>query len=106
MASRFQCLLQTLEVTPEKAVSITKACLTLHNLFRERYGMNNIGADEEDENNEVIPGQWRTDAVMHEVDAQLHVPRANAAGQALPPHSSITSTQMQVVFLSNYVFLA
>ena len=44
----------------------------LHNLFRERYGVNNIGADEEDENNEVIPGQWRTDTVMHEVDAQLH----------------------------------
>ena len=83
MASRFRCLLRTLEVTPEKAVSITKACLTVHNLFRERYGMNNIGADEEDENNEVIPGQWRTDAVTHEVDAQLHAPRANAAGQAL-----------------------
>ena len=45
--------------------------------------MNNIGADEEDENNEVIPGQWRTDAVMHEVDAQLRAPRANAADQAL-----------------------
>ena len=83
MASRFQCLLSTLEVTPEKAVSITKACLTLHNLFRERYGINNIGADEDDENNEVIPGQWRTDAVMHEVGAQLRAPRANAAGQAL-----------------------
>ena len=75
-----RCLL---EVTPEKAVSSSKACLTLHNLFRERYGVNNIGADEEDENNEVIPGQWRTDAVMHEVDAQLHMPRANVAGQAL-----------------------
>ena len=45
--------------------------------------MNNIGADEEDENNEVILGQWRTDTVMHEVDDQLRVPRANAAGQAL-----------------------
>ena len=83
MASWFRYLLQTLKVTPEKAVSITKACLTLHNLFREHYGVNNIGADEEDENNEVIPGQWRTDAVMHEVDAQLRAPRANAAGQAL-----------------------
>ena len=83
MASRFRCLLQTLEVTPEKAVSISKACLTLHNLFHERYGVNNIGVDEEDENNEVIPGQWRTDAVMHEVEAQLRAPRANATGQAL-----------------------
>ena len=78
-----RCLLSTLEVTPEKAVSITKACLTLHNLLHERYGVNNIGADEEDENNEVIPGQWRTDTVMHEVDAQLRTPFANAAGQAL-----------------------
>ena len=45
--------------------------------------MNKICLNQEDENNEVIPGQWRTDAVMHEVDAQLRAPRANAAGQAL-----------------------
>ena len=57
MASQFRCLLQTLEVTPEKAISISKACLTLHNLFRERYDVNNISVDEEDENNEVISGQ-------------------------------------------------
>ena len=83
LASRFRCLLHTLEVTPEKAVSITKACLTLHNLFRDRYGVNNLSVDEEDEDKEVIPGQWRTDAVMHEVEDQLRAPRANAAGQAL-----------------------
>ena len=107
MASRFRCLLQTLEVTPEKAISITKACLTLHNLFRERYGVNNISVDEEDENNEVIPGQWRTDSVMHEVEAQARAPRANAAGQALrTTFQHYTSTRMQVVFLGSYVFLA
>ena len=83
LGARFRCLLHTLEVTPEKAVSITKACLTLHNIFRDRYGVNNISVDEEDENNEVIPGQWRTDTVMHEVEAQLRATRANAAGQAL-----------------------
>ena len=59
-----------MEVTPEKAVSITKACLTLHNLFCDRYGVNNVSVDEEDDNKEMVPGQWRTDAVMHEVDAQ------------------------------------
>ena len=83
LASRFHCLLNTLEVTPEKAVSLTKACLTLHNLFRDRYGVSNVSVDEEDDNQEMIPGQWRTDAVMHEVEAQLRAPRANAAGQAL-----------------------
>ena len=31
----------------------------------------------------MIPGQWRTDAVMHEVEVQLRTPHANAAGQAL-----------------------
>ena len=46
-------------------------------------GVNRLDVDEEDENNQVIPGQWRTDAVMHEVEAHLHAPRANAAGQAL-----------------------
>ena len=55
---------------------------------------------------EVMPGQWRTDAVMHEVDAQLCEPRANAAGQALRTTFQHSSTQMQVVFLGNYVFLA
>ena len=83
LASRFRCLLHTLEVTPKKAVSITKARLTLHNLFRDRYGVNNVSVDEEDDNKDMIPGQWRTDAVMHEVEAQLRAPRANAAGQAL-----------------------
>ena len=86
LGARFRCLLHQMEVTPEKAVSVTctKACLTLHNLFR-RYGVNNISVDEEDEDKEEIPGQWRTDAVMHEVEveAQLRAPRANAAGQAL-----------------------
>ena len=83
LASRFRCLLHTIEVAPEKVISITKACLTLHNLFRDRYGVNNVSVDEEDDNKEMIPGQWRTDAVMHEVNAQLRAPRANAAGQAL-----------------------
>ena len=58
LASRFRCLLHTIEVAPEKAISITKACLTLHNLFRDRYGVNNVSVDEEDDNKEMIPGQW------------------------------------------------
>ena len=83
LANRFRCLSNTLEVTPEKAVSITKACLTLHNLFRDRYGVAGVSVDEEDDNKEMIPGQWRTEAAMHEVEAQLRAPRATAAGQAL-----------------------
>ena len=83
MAHRFRCLLTTLEVTPENAISISKACLTLHNLFREHYGIGRHDADEEDENNDMIPGVWRTEAVMHEVENHLRAPRANAAGQAL-----------------------
>ena len=83
LANRFRCLSNTLEVTPEKAVSITKACLTLHNLFRDRYGVTGVSVDEEDDNKEMIPGQWRTEAAMHEVEAQLRAPRATAAGQAL-----------------------
>ena len=39
MAKRFRCLLTTLEVQPEKAISISKACLTLHNLFHDCYGV-------------------------------------------------------------------
>ena len=96
LASRFRYLLHTLEVSPEKAVSITKACLMLHNLFRDRYGVNNVSVDEEDDNKEMIPGQWRTDAVMHEVEAQLRAPRANAAG-----HGQALRTTLQNYFNSD-----
>ena len=83
MAKRFRCLLGTLEVQAEKAVAISKACLVLHNLLRDRYGVAAREADEEDENHQVVPGAWRTDAVMREVDEEHRAPRANAGGQAI-----------------------
>ena len=83
MAKCFRCLLTTLEVQAEKAISISKACLTLQNLLCDRYGVAPHEIDEEDENNEVVPGAWRMDAVMQEVENNLRAPRANAGGQAL-----------------------
>eukprot|EP00057_Strongylocentrotus_purpuratus_P028550 XP_011683024.1 PREDICTED: putative nuclease HARBI1 [Strongylocentrotus purpuratus] len=83
MAKRFRCLLTTLDVEPERAMTISNACITLHNLLRARYGLAPREADEEDDQNQLMPGAWRTDAVMREVEDQARAPRANAAGQAL-----------------------
>ena len=83
MAKRFLCRLGTLEVHTGKAISISKACLTLHNLLRDHYGVARHEVDEEDKNNELVPGAWRTDAVMQEVENNLQAPRTNAGSQAL-----------------------
>ena len=79
MAKQFWCLLGTLKVQPERAVGISISCLTLHNLFRDRYGL----GPHEDEHNQLVPGAWRTDAVMQELKDQARAPWANAGGQAL-----------------------
>lgn len=83
MAKRFRCLLTTLDVEPDRATTISNACLTLHNLLRACYGLAPVEADEEDDRNQLVPGAWRTDAVMQEVDYQARAPRATAGGQAL-----------------------
>jgi hypothetical protein len=60
LANRFQCLIKVLNHKPETVKTITLACLSLHNLMRERYpGLQNQMLDREDANNNVIPGQWR-----------------------------------------------
>ena len=68
------------KVQTEKAILISKAYLTLHSLLRDHYGIPRHEVDEEDDNYGLVPGTWRTDAVMQEVKNKLRAPRANAGG--------------------------
>jgi hypothetical protein len=68
LASRFRCLLTTLQVIPETVSSLTLACICLHNLMRIRYpGMQNADLDRETPEHTVIPGEWRTDSLMQDL---------------------------------------
>ena len=70
LANRFQVLLSTMQLAPECVRDVIEACVCLHNLMRERYGAQNLAAavDQEDAEHNLIPGQWREHANMHDVD--------------------------------------
>ena len=60
LANRFGCLLTTMKFQPEKATSIVLGAICCHNLMRMRYaGLQNGVMDREDDNNQLIPGEWR-----------------------------------------------
>jgi hypothetical protein len=82
LASRFRCLLTTMNTTPENSTSAVKACVTLHNVMRMRYpALQNADLDGEDQDHNVHPGAWRTAAVMREVERAGRGPRLTAAGK-------------------------
>ena len=69
MASRWRCLLHTLCQGPEVVRTIVETCVVLHNLMRLRFpGIQNRHLDVEDADHNIIPGDWRNDAAMHEVE--------------------------------------
>jgi len=68
LASRWRCLLRTMQQSPAVVVKMVKAMLVLHNLMRIRFpAAGNDIIDHENENHEVIPGAWRLNANMNEV---------------------------------------
>ena len=69
LAQRWQILLSTMMQGPDIVREITETCICLHNLMRERFAMLQNGqVDAEDDQHNIIPGQWRATANMHEVD--------------------------------------
>jgi hypothetical protein len=82
LANRFQCLIKVLNHKPETVKTITLACLSLHNLMRERYpGVQNDMLDREDADNNVIPGQWRQGAQMVGAAAEPNLVRGTVHAQ-------------------------
>jgi hypothetical protein len=71
LVHRWRCLLTTLQQQPETCQLIVKACLCMHNLMRVRYAsLQNLDLDREDEMGNVIPGAWRHNQVLLEMERQ------------------------------------
>lgn len=71
LAARFRCLLVTLPLTPDRVIKITHACCVLHNFLRLRNPTVDVATlDEEDSqhNHEIIPGSWRQDAQLPDME--------------------------------------
>ena len=72
LAQRFNVLLSTMLVSVEHAKLVVEGCVILHNLMRMRYpNMQNPLFDREDQDHNIIPGQWRVNANRHEIQ-QVH----------------------------------
>lgn len=68
LSNRFRCLLTTLHLCPMTVRSVVLATVCLHNLMRMRYpGLQNALVDAEDEDHNLVPGQWRNQEVMHDM---------------------------------------
>eukprot|EP00105_Crassostrea_gigas_P007335 XP_011421541.1 PREDICTED: protein ALP1-like [Crassostrea gigas] len=69
LAQRWQILLTTMQHDPTTIAIIIETCVILYNLMRLRYpAIQNADMDEENANYQIIPGSWRANAAMHDVD--------------------------------------
>ena len=82
LAARWRCLLSTMHHSVEVSTDITKACLCLHNLMRDRYPLlQNQDVDGILPDGNIAPGAWRGVGVMREMDAVPRGPHANREGK-------------------------
>nr|XP_054753761.1 putative nuclease HARBI1 [Lytechinus pictus] len=83
LAARFQCLLGTLQQQPDVVRNIIETCVCLHNLIGIRHpAMHHGQLDTEDTDHNIIPGEWRNMAPMHEVPTQRGPFRDTAEAKA------------------------
>ncbi|KAL8571943.1 hypothetical protein ACOMHN_026155 [Nucella lapillus] len=69
LANRFRVLLTTIRQSPGTFTKIVLACVCLHNLLRSGEHGPPPSVDLEDEQHNVIPGQWRGEAQMDDLEA-------------------------------------
>lgn len=70
LTHRWRCMLGTMQQNPDRVKLIVLAAICLHNLMRLRYpGLQNDNLDQEDEAGNYIPGAWRNDRVLQDVEA-------------------------------------
>lgn len=82
LAQRFQLLLTTMQLLPAAVQDVLEACICLHNLMRDRYpALQDAALDQEDGNHNLIPGEWRQEANMHEVEHIVGPNRDTRAGK-------------------------
>lgn len=59
LAHRWRCLLTTLQLEPRKVIEIVNASMVLHNLLQRKFpGIRATGLESEDDNSNVVPGDW------------------------------------------------
>jgi hypothetical protein len=72
MAHRFGCLGRSMQQDPETCICIVGSVVCLHNLMRMRYPtLQNLALDDEDEDHNIIPGEWRAAANVHDMEEYL-----------------------------------
>ena len=84
LAYRWRCMLGTMQQEPHRAKIIVMAAICLHNLMRLRYsGLQNSDLDREDDAGNNIPGAWRNDRVLQDMDRVGRRNVANREGKRL-----------------------
>jgi hypothetical protein len=92
LSNRFRVMLSTIHMEPEVVTDLVMACVCLHNLMRIRYpAIQNGIVDQEGEDRRVIPGAWRDEGVLREVEAMRGPTRAAKAAK------------QQHIYLKHYV---
>lgn len=83
MSARFRILLRTMELNPQNAISVTRACIILHNFLLsindQRYCPRGF-MDSELEDGTIVPGAWRNHIEGEVCDVQAsHAARPSTA---------------------------
>ena len=82
MSARWRCMLSPMQVSAENARRNVETCVVLHNIMRMRYPqMQNAEVDREDEDHNLIPGEWRDGIVMGDPPQWTGNNRDNAEGK-------------------------
>ena len=75
-------MLTPMQVTPEVGRLNVEASVILHNIMRMRYPqMQNAEMDKEDEDHNLIPGEWRNGTAMPDLARNLGHNRDNVEGK-------------------------
>jgi len=72
LANRFRCLLTPMQQGPERVSQIATTCCILHNILRTTAPHLDQGmVDREDEDHDILLGNWRQGPQMHPFDAAV-----------------------------------
>ncbi|WAQ95270.1 hypothetical protein MAR_027960 [Mya arenaria] len=101
LANRFRRLLTTLEMRPSTVTKTVMACMTLHNLMRTRHpNIQNADLDREDEQGQFIPGAWRDQAVLEDVQAAGNGPYIYTSRDIRPGYGRVPAEHRPVSLTS------
>ncbi|XP_014661400.1 PREDICTED: uncharacterized protein LOC106804647 [Priapulus caudatus] len=82
MANRFRCMLTTMQLQPENIKLVVRTCVVLHNFLIDRNPARDAQViDREDANHNLVPGSWRQDAQMHDMNEPQWGNRDTVAGK-------------------------